>query len=111
MLSILMDFDSSDHKAAELWALNHSADHDEIHAAVQAKKSVNLENRVLYPVNLKDWDAFSLRHQDVHNDLNAELNLSGSDLMGADLSDRKSMEEWNFVHYREHLAFRTALGI
>jgi hypothetical protein len=72
---------------------------------------VSLENRVIYPVDWNDWDSFSLKHQDVHNDLNAELNLSGSDLTGADLTNNRSMTEWNFQHFREHLAFRIALGI
>lgn len=111
MLSSLMNLNPTDPQAAERWALKHLADHDQIHAAIQTKFSVNLENRVLYPVNWDDWQAFALRHQNAHNDLNAQLKLSGSDLMGMDLKDPKARAEWNFTHFREHLAFHTALGI
>lgn len=111
MLSSLMMLDPSDPKSAEMWALKHKADHDEIHSAVQSKFGVNLENRVLYPINFKDWEEFSLKHQDVHNDLNNQLKLSGTDLTDADLRDPSSRQEWNFNHFREHLAFRAALGI
>ena len=111
MLPVLMDFDVNDAQSTETWSLNHSDDHDDIREAIQTQKNVNLADWVLYPFTVKDWDAYAIRHQSAHNDMNSTLGLSGSDLTDVDLTDPKAAEYWNFEHFREHQAARAALGI
>ena len=111
MLAYLMSFDYADQRSLDEWDINHSSDHEEIRQAIQAKLGVNLEDRPIYPTNWKDWNAYAIRHQSLHNDMNSILGLNGVDLTTVDFKDKKESENWHFDHFQEHQAARTTLGI
>jgi len=107
----LLGFDYRDPRSTEMWALQHAADHDQIREGIQKQTLGNPTDWVLYPVNWRDWDAYALRHQSEHNEMNDSLGLSGTDLTAVDFRNLRESEEWHFQHYREHQAARAKLGI
>jgi hypothetical protein len=111
MLATLLDFDFKDPRSRAAWELNHAADHVEIRQAIEAQKTNNLSDWVLYPVPWEDLHGFAIRHQMAHNDFNSIFGLSGNDLTGVDFNDPKAAADWNFVHFAEHQAVRSALKI
>lgn len=111
MLAVLMGFNYKDPRSLEEWALNHSADHDEIRQAIRAQNIATLPEYQLYPVNWHDWQGFALRHQLAHNEANEALGIGGADLQTVDFNDPKQAAEWHFSHFAEHLGQRAALKI
>ncbi len=110
-LSSLMGFDVNNQRSVEDWALQHSDDHWLIRQRIQDQSLGNLPAWQLWPVNFRDWDAYALRHQAAHNEMNDALGLSGSDLTGVDFKDEKAVKEWNLTHFSEHEAAHSSLGI
>ena len=111
MLAALLDFDAQNPRSAQEWEIQHSSDHDEIRQAIQKSNSVNLSEWAIYPVNWQDWEAWALRHQQLHNDMNSVLGLIGVDLTQVDFKDQVARQFWNHQHFSEHQAARAALAI
>lgn len=107
----LMDFDPDSAPSRDQWDLSHSSDHVQIREAIQAQGGGNLQDWVLYPVNWQDWDAYALRHQQEHDEMNAAVGAVGSDLTSVDFTDQKARQEWHFTHFKEHQSARSVLGI
>ena len=111
MLAELIDFDYNDDESRETWALHHSRDHQAIWKAIQAQGFGNLPEYPLSPVPWFAWKTYEQTHQQVHNDMNKALSLSGSDLTGVQWSNKQAADDWNQQHFSEHQAARSKLGI
>lgn len=107
----LLDFDPKDIRSVEEWALWHFSDHQEIREAIQTALGKNLTEWDIFPLELKHWDQFALKHQAAHNEMNSASGLSGDDLTQVDFKDLHARQEWHYKHFREHNAQRVKYGI
>ena len=83
----------------------------EIREAIQTAFGTNLTEWDIYPLELKHWDQFALKHQAAHNEMNSASGLSGDDLTQVDFKDLHARQEWHYKHFREHNAQRVKYGI
>ncbi len=96
---------------AHAWTFSNSADHDEIIQAIQAQYGIRLNTYIVDPFPTSDLTGWFFRHQNLHDDMNGVLGLTGSDFTDLDVSDQTEVNYWALQHYQEHLAARIALGI
>lgn len=111
MLFGLINFNPHEKAMLEQWSLWHKADHDEIQQAIQRITGQNLMIWEIYPLRMEEWEGWSERHQQMHNDMNAVAGIAGSDLSDVDWKVPTSAEEWNFKHFKEHRDIRSFYGI
>jgi len=90
---------------------DHARDHDEIRAAVQKLKGINLPQYVLEPVDRKNFQTFLERHQQAHNDMLGVTGVNGSDLTGLDPDKPAELQAWLFLNWTEHSNVRQVLAI
>ena len=107
----ILDFDTKDPHSVEQWALWHYADHIEIKQAIQTALSKNLTVWELYPLDMKLWERWAIKHQAAHDEMNTASGLQSNDLSQAKLDDPQAMATWNYNHFREHQAQRVKYGI
>jgi hypothetical protein len=86
-------------------------DHQDIQEAVLKSLSINMDNYVITPWNPNDIEGALLRHQFLHNSMNAAIGAAGQDLGVLDFDDPESVRDWVYNHYQEHLAAHEALEI
>ena len=111
MISGLLDFDPTNTKSLEQWALWHHQDHIEIKQVIQTALGLNLTIYDLYPLDLHKLEDWSLRHQSAHNEMNSASGLSGQDLQEVNFLDRQQRLDWHEQHFSEHNAQRIKYGI
>jgi hypothetical protein len=107
----LLGFKANDPHEIEDWEISNSLDHEEIRQAIQRIGGPNLMNWLLFPVNWKKWDLFAIGHQNTHNDMNAFLGLSGSDLTQVDFKNAEAAAAWHQTHFSEHQAAWEVLNL
>lgn len=93
------------------WSFQHARDHDEIDEGLAAKgfssPPVPLDPM---PV-LSQADQWLLRHQQKHTEMNAALQLSGSDLTKFDLTKHDQLLAFAGENFSEHTDAHDALKI
>lgn len=80
-------------------------------AIALANPIINLPDYVIDPIphdNVKGWIE---NNQNLHNDMNGQLGLQGSDLQDVDFNDQKQLQSWFYLHFIEHQSAEQALGI
>lgn len=111
-LPFLFAVPGDDEGALQQFMFWHQADHLEIQTALQTQLSINLPMGILYPFDLNELQAWLLRHQSVHNDVNAALQRnSGTDLGQLNFKDPVAVKEWIYQNASEHAGMRAALAI
>jgi hypothetical protein len=73
-------------------------------AVAQYNPVINLPAYQIYPVNTQDKQTFQfwlLQNSQAHDDFNSTLGLQGSDLTGLDPTNKKQLESWIFLNYKE----------
>lgn len=92
------------------WSFNHFQDHQSILNSVNKKFGFHLPLRELDPIVLTDFTQWALRHQSMHNDINVQLRIGGSDLQGVDLTDKLQTRAWFYLNFQEHVNWHLSLG-
>jgi hypothetical protein len=102
----------TDHGLDE-WSFSHWQHHVSIAWAVQQKHNVNLDVTGIWPVFVPNIDIWLRYHQQLHNEMNAVLNVQGNDLSTFDWEDPKQREGFFFLNWQEHrsCAINTQLPI
>ena len=88
-----------------------NADHHQLVADALKAKGTTVTRYILDPIPgfaLKDW---LRRHQTSHNDNNNALGVNGNDLTDVDFRKPEEAEAWARLHYTEHAAWASALGV
>lgn len=93
----------------EYW-FNNWIDHQDIQQGIQKNLGINQTIYVIDPWITQDANGILQRHQQYHNDMNAALDLNGSDLSTLNLKDPQAILGWAFTHWQEHQAAHAALG-
>lgn len=93
------------------WSFAHMDHHRRINAAILASNNVVLPEYILDPVNLADPVAFGLQHQEMHNNTDAILGISGYDLTEVDWSDDGQRAGWIWLNAQLHRAEADATGV
>jgi len=93
------------------WSFAHANDHRIIRDAIQASKSINLQDWTLDPINPDLFVGWLRNNQQSHTDVNSTLGIPGSDLEDVDISDPGQRESWWESHYQEHFDWHAVLGI
>ena len=93
------------------FAWNHRDSHDRIRAAIKTKQGRDLTDYQIEPMNPDSMSYFLQNNSQLHDDMNAALKLTGSNLQDVDPKDEKQLQGWILLHYQEHYAAEQALGI
>lgn len=91
------------------WSFNHMAHHRELNAAILQQRDIALPEYILDPINLEDPEQFLQQHQQMHNNNDAVLAVSGYDLTEVDWSDAGQRAGWIFLNATLHVAEGNAL--
>lgn len=80
-------------------------------ALALATPVINLPDYVIDPIPDNDLKGWIERNQELHNDMNGQLGLQGSDLQDVDFDDQKQLQSWVYLHFIEHQSAEQTLGI
>jgi hypothetical protein len=93
------------------WAFAHKESHLAISQAIlSAGGKVSAEYQ-LDPIPPNDLQGWLTRNQQAHNDMNQTLGLQSADIETTDLTDRRQLEAWIYLHFLEHQTAEQALKI
>lgn len=95
----------------DIFSFINADNHAEIIRQIAIKGQVNLAIFPLDPIPLKDTRIWLEQHQQMHNDMNAFLGTSGSDLADVDFNDKEQLVSWIQLHFVEHLNASNILGL
>ena len=109
-LPFLIEPPRTDDGWSTFW-FDHWQDHLEIQQAILKQKGVNLPIYIITPWSNNDAEGILGRHQQFHDDMDEELNLSNQDVSTIDFKDPISVQQWLFANFYEHQNARAALGI
>jgi hypothetical protein len=93
------------------WSYHHRSSHDAIRRAIQAKFGTNLADYPIDPINPDDFETFLNWNFQLHIDMNGPTKNNGVDLEDVDLTNEREKIAWIFLHYQEHFAAESDLGI
>lgn len=97
------------------WALQHFAHHQAIINGVKQKMDIVLPMRLIYPIvdpkNKAQINVFLEEHATMHADMAGPLSIQTNDLSDVDFENPKQTASWMNLHYFEHLAAATNLGL
>lgn len=93
------------------WAFAHMAHHRDINRRIFELTQVRLPEYVLDPVNPRDPYVWLYQHQQLHNEMDALLGISGNDLLDVDFSDRDELAGWIWLNSSEHFQASNILEI
>jgi hypothetical protein len=98
-------------QAISSWSFAHARDHDEIDAALAAKSFISPPVPLDPMPPFEQAGAWLLLHQQKHSDMNAALQLTGSDLTKFDLQSREELLAFAGENFSEHTDVHSALGL
>ncbi len=93
------------------WGFSHMANHRDIIRLIYQIEKVALPEYCLDPINPDDTGTWTRLHQQMHQDMNAALNLAGYDLLGLDWRDENTLAAWIQLNAVEHRAASDLLRI
>ncbi len=77
-----------------------------------AQRNVVLTSYTLDPIpTTAGRDEWLQRHQQMHNDINSLLGITGSDLSELDWTKPSEVASWAYLHAQEHQLAATALAL
>ena len=92
------------------WSFAHQAHHRDINRVLFQKVGANLPEYVLDPVDLDSW-TWLYQHQQLHNQMDTLLAISGYDLLDVEFTDQQQLAGWIFLNADEHNQAANILGI
>jgi hypothetical protein len=96
------------------WQFANVASHRDIIRRVFETKGVQLVEYPLMPFDpavARQVQNFLNLHQDMHNAMNRALGLQSNNLSEVDWSDRNALAQWIALHFVEHQAASSLLGV
>jgi DNA-binding GntR family transcriptional regulator len=93
------------------WSFQHFAHHQAIIAAAQSGKNTRLTLYNIWPFSFDNAQNWLLQHQAQHNDMNALYKQSGSDFTSVDFRDKRALDAFFDLHFREHQAIAALCGV
>jgi hypothetical protein len=93
------------------WSFHHKDSHLRILQAIKQQLNFNVIEYDIDPIPPDDLPGWLEKNQEYHDEMNAALNLQGSDLESVDFKNPKEFEVWIFQHYQEHFDAESKLGI
>lgn len=109
-LADLVNVPSTDEERAQ-WAFAHMAHHRDISFEIYNLIKVALPEFILDPINVDDTGQWEYQHQQLHDDQNQLLGITGQDLTGIDWKDQRLLVGWIQLNFNEHLQASDILGI
>lgn len=100
-----------DQRQVSWFSFNNADGHFQIVRQISLQKTIALQTYELDPLPVNDIQNWLLRHQTMHDDMNAALQLAGQDLSILDINSEKEVTAWVFLHAYEHRAANQALNI
>ena len=90
---------------------NNNSHHQLIYRGLFVQKNINVNNYLLAPVGSTGFDRWLDVHQQAHDDMNAAIGTSGSDLSFLDFADPRQVKDWVQLHYNEHYQLDQVLNL
>ncbi len=109
-IASLANIPSTDEERAQ-WAFSHMAHHRDISQQIYLLVKIALPEYILEPVNPNDVSTWEYQHQQMHDNQNQLLGITGQDLTGVDWKDQRLLAAWIQLNFVEHLQASNILGI
>lgn len=84
------------------WSFAHSSHHRDIIKAVFEQYGVSLPEYALDPIPTQDLSTWIYQHQQMHNDMNQIVGVSGYNLSNVNWKNIESRSGWIFSNANEH---------
>jgi hypothetical protein len=100
--------------ALDEWSFCHAANHFDIIRVLGQKTGTNLSSFILDPFDPYDpgdLQAWLANHQVMHQQMDANLGVSGYDLSEVDWRDPVGLQAWLQANFDEHQRASEALGL
>lgn len=94
-----------------LYEFAHQDSHKRVIQAIADFGGPLIQFRQIYPFSESDQLGILLRHQQMHDDINAFFGFNGVDLRNLDVTEENGRMEWGELNFREHQSWETALGL
>lgn len=86
----------------DTWAFAHAAHHTDINRVLFQQFGIQLVSYVLDPLDPNNSEIWLYQHQQMHQQLDEVLQISGFDLLDVDLKDKNEFAGWIFLNASEH---------
>lgn len=93
------------------WGFVHAAHHRDIIRRIYELALLALPEYILDPINPNDMETWTYQHQQMHNDMDTILGISGFNLDDVDWKNKGQLSSWVALHAAEHLQAANILGI
>lgn len=93
------------------WAFAHAAHHIDINARIIALGGSTVQSFVLDPINLDDLQNWLYQHQWMHQQMDAQLGISGYNLVDVDWENSDEFAGWIQLNANEHYQIANLLNI
>lgn len=108
MIASLLNFSGNERL---FWSIANMDLHRRSVTQVFTTHSVSLTLYTLEPIPDNYQESWLQLHQQMHNDLNAVLGLSGNDFSSVDFNNKEELAWWLQLHFEEHRQQAEKLGI
>ena len=93
------------------WAFIHMAHHRDINRRIYELVKVAFPEYPLDQINIEDTGAWEYLHQQMHDNENALLGISGNDLSDVNWKDQNALAGWIQLNGQEHFQASNILEI
>lgn len=100
-----------DENSLSQFSFAHAAHHRDIIRRIYELSGIELVEFPIDPFNPKNADTFGYQHQQMHNQMNSVLGISGNDLIVVNWQDQGEREGWIFLNFTEHVQAGDKLGV
>lgn len=93
------------------WSWHNFQHHLGIDEGLRVVKGLTPNVYRLWPVEEHEFRDWLEQHQQAHSVMNQALGISGQDLSGLDLNDKRGRDGWFYQHFIQHQAAAKILGL
>lgn len=93
------------------WSFAHAAHHRDIIRRIYELTSTRLDEFVLDPFNPNDTGVWLYQHQQMHQQMDGILGISGYNLLEANFKDQNELAGWIWLNADEHYQASNILGL
>jgi hypothetical protein len=94
-----------------MWAFAHAAHHLDINTRIAVLGGTPIQSFVLDPINIHDMQNWLYQHQYMHQQMDAQLGISGYNLVDVDWRDQDQFAGWIDSNANEHYQIANLLNI
>lgn len=92
------------------WLFHNYAEHHLLIQGIKKKYNIQLTEYCINPLLVDNIRQFLIIHQQMHDDMDAVLGISGNDFTDIDFDKPDSVESFLFLHADEHRQANQKLG-